>query len=491
MKYTFDKLKEEVNKYVDGIFIKYEHQKVEYPKAIHDTVLGTNYFEPYEVAFLDSPIVQRLRRISQTDVASFVFPSGNHNRFEHTLGVATIAGKFVDALFRRNSELFAKYKLGKDYIYQHCRVASILHDVGHGPFSHLTEQIYGSYFESIKSNMECFWGASPHEIISYLIATSERMKRFNSEIIKGVYDINIDLELVGDMIIGYSVNKPLKAFMVEIVNGAFDADKLDYMMRDSHSTGISMSLDFSRLLYTIDVVEKDEALRLSVDINGVIALEQIVFNKMTLFTTIYHHHKVRATGCLLKSIFYKNNDFEFPHNYLYYTDDDIWASGNRDNDILNSLKNRYLPKRALAISSRTIQEGIENLSKIMNLSDDERTLEDIKDAIIKTVKEVEGMDLTGKIWIDIPKAPKFKEAITCTIKNFSSAIPYLTLNDIFPIDEWVKAFSQNKWSAYVFTMPEYCEVVSKISKNVFEDLYDLKFNEYAQSICKLQNNNLP
>jgi hypothetical protein len=59
------------------------------------------------------------------------------------------------------------------------------------------------------------------------------------------------------------------------------------------------------------------------------------------------------------------------------------------------------------------------------------------------------------------------------------------LNNIFPIDEWVKAFSQNKWNAYVFTMPEYCSAVSDISRAVFEELFEITLNEYAWLICKL------
>ena len=486
MSYGLSYLKKEIEAFVCAFFEDYKHQRVNSAKAIHDTVLGTNYFQPYEIAFLDLPIVQRLRRISQTDVASFVFPSGNHNRFEHTLGVAAIAGKFVDAINRRNNPLLINSGIEKDYIFRHSRIAAILHDVGHGPFSHLSEQIYTALLGEIK-NIERFRGASPHEILSYLIATSDRLQEFNRDIIKGMYGVDIDLSLVGDMIIGFSEDKPEKVFMVEIINGAFDADKLDYMLRDAHSTGISATLDSSRLFHTMDVVKKDGKIRLCVDITGVIALEQIVFNKMTLFTTVYHHHKVRATGCLLKTMLCQNDNLKFPHNYLYYTDDDIWADKCTQNRlILKHLKNRYLPKRALVISSRTIKNGIEHLSEIMNLADDIDDGTDyitrIENYIISEVSRLYSVDLNDQIWIDIPKPPRFKEATTCIINNFSKTTK---LTEIFPIDEWVKAFSENKWNAFVFAMPEHCEIVSNVAKGVFEELFDIEFNEYAQSICKL------
>ena len=491
MNYNLDVLKKEIDKYVYDAFKDYSPQKIKASKAIHDTVLGTSFFEPFEIALLDSPIVQRLRRISQTDIASFVFPSGNHNRFEHTLGVATIAGKFADAILRKNDELFKELDLSPEYILQHCRVAAILHDVGHGPFSHLTEQVYASHFDYIIKNEERFSGASPHEILSFMIATSEKMRDFNSKTIEADYGVKIDLSLVGDIIVGFSKDKPNKTFMVEIINGAFDADKLDYMLRDAHSTGVAMSLDISRLLHTMDVVRANNKIRLCIDISGTIALEQIVFNKMTLFTTIYHHHKVRATGCLLKSLFVNNDLFKLPHNYLYYTDTDVWASDwNKQCDtLIKYLKNRNLPKRALAISSRTItQDSINGLKDIMNLIDYPDLLKDVENEIVAQIKRLYGgLDLTGNVWIDIPKSPKFKEASTCIIKNFSTSAPFLTLTEIFPVDQWVEAFTQNKWSAYVFSMPQYCEQVSSVSKMVLEDIFDVKFNEYAKLICKLQN----
>ena len=489
-------LKQNVELFMEEIFRDYEHTLVKNAKAIHDSVLETNYFLPYEIAFLDLPIVQRLRHISQTDVASYVFPSGNHNRLEHTLGVATIAGKFVDALYRRNSSVLMETNISKEFAYQHCRVAAILHDVGHGPFSHLSEQVYAAHFKEIKKEPR-FLGASPHEILSYLITTSERMQRFNTEIIKDKYGIEIDLQLVGDIIVGFSVDKPDKVFMVEIINGAFDADKLDYMLRDSHSTGIPMSLDLSRLLYSLDVIKHEDRTRLSTDIGGVIALEQIVFNKMTLFTTIYHHHKVRATGCLLKSVFINNEEFQSPTDYLKYTDDDIWSfkSAAEKTVILQNLKKRKIPKRALVISARTIGMGLENLRDIMNLAEGsieptngiagEDYIDAITTTIAERVLEKYNLDIRDQIWIDIPNAPRFKEAITCVIKNYSTTTPYLTLSNVFPIDEWVKAFSQNKWNAFVFTMPEYCKEVSEVSKMVFEELFNIKFNEYALSICKI------
>lgn len=144
-------------------------------KIIHDSILGSNLFYPHEIAILDLPIIQRLRRVNQVDVVPLVFPSGNHNRFEHTLGVAVIGKKLIKALFDKIADincLGIKGFNNKDECYKyyldHVRMAAILHDCGHGPFSHMSEQVY-KHFPDIKEAKQTnskLNGASYHEILS-------------------------------------------------------------------------------------------------------------------------------------------------------------------------------------------------------------------------------------------------------------------------------------------------------------------------------------
>ena len=150
-----------------------------------------------------------------------------------------------------------------------------------------------SIFTYVRTNLRKFYGyknikpsnkkfaegkAKAHEILSYFIVTSNAFKDFFSSEIASKYNVkNIDLELVGNMIIGY-VDDPKLAFMTNIINGAFDADKLDYIQRDSHFTGIRMVLDLDRLFHTLDVIEIDGRLHLTVDIS-VSTLEQMFLIK--------------------------------------------------------------------------------------------------------------------------------------------------------------------------------------------------------------------
>lgn len=340
MPITLDKMRDDVDEYVRHMMDDYVPSFYTSSKVVHDSIHGTNSFKEFEIAFIDLPIVQRLRRVSQTDVASHVFPSGNHNRFEHTLGTATVAGQLVSAL--SSSKFIDGNRIDIEHVCNHCRVAAILHDCGHGPFSHLSEQYYGDVVKkAVKGNL-ILESANPHEILSYLIATSKPLREFNDDVIRDKYGVHIDLEFAAEIIVGY-VRDPNIAYIVEIVNGAFDSDKLDYIVRDSHSTGLKMSLDISRLFYTlgiqkskykvIDDTDDVEKVHLSVDISGVSTLEQIVFNKMLLTNTVYHHHKVRASGSLLKRAFElmceyglqpNGLDITNPISFLYFTDDTIF-----------------------------------------------------------------------------------------------------------------------------------------------------------------------
>ena len=142
-------LENKVEEYVEYQLNDYNAEHVRAPKIIHDTVLGSNLFMPHEVQILDLPLLQRLRRISQVAVASLVFPSGNHNRFEHTLGVTVLSEQLVNSLFRKidfdgdgTNEIYEGIRGKKDTVLNNVRMAAIMHDCGHGPFSHLSEKIF-------------------------------------------------------------------------------------------------------------------------------------------------------------------------------------------------------------------------------------------------------------------------------------------------------------------------------------------------------------
>jgi len=483
-------IRKTIDAYVKKQMRRHQHIQTENPKVIHDPVHGTNVFHPHEIAFLDLPIIQRLRRISQTDVASFVFPAGNHNRFEHTVGVAIVAGQMVDSIFSKC--INGLNGIDKDFIFNNCRIAAIFHDCGHGPFSHLSEQLYALQFSEIKKSTPRFKGANAHEILSYYIVTSDPIRKFNEKVIKKIYNIDLDLDFIGAMIVGYIDDEDKsRGFAVELINGAFDADKLDYILRDAHATGIRMALDLPRLLYTLNVIPDQKGVkRLAVDISGVAALEAIIFNKMMLTSTIYHHQKVRAVGCMLKDIIEKSGKFYNALEYLNYTDDQIFNLPSKNQLVkkqIHMVKNRILPKRAFCFSSRTLDKASEQ-RKIMQKFEEREFKKNIIAHIASYIKNKLGREIQEHdIWIDSPNNPKFKEATQCLIKSDGSENNSLTLSEVFPTDAWVRAFSENKWQGFVYAMPENCQDVAVASKHILESVFQTTFNQFATKLCKLED----
>ena len=478
-----DEIKEQIEQNVKVLTNNYLPFKYNGKKVIHDSIHGTNSFEPFELSFISLPMVQRLRYVSQTDVAYMVYPGANHNRFEHSLGVAMIAKKMVNALYTNNPKLEQIVK--KDYIIKHVSIVAILHDVGHGPFSHLSESVYKKYidFNMIKKEDERLSGGNPHEILSYFITTSKYIDKFNKEYIKNYYNIDLDMQLIAEMIVGYidknSSNRKNTAFAVEIINGPFDADKLDYMARDSHATGLNLSLDIDRLLYTIDVTNVKNIMRLVINIAGATSLEQIAINKMMLYSSIYHHQKVRASGCMLKTFIDKIIDKNNVISFIKNNDFDIYNNLSKNS---NKFLNRQLPHRLISLCKRTITNK-EKLAEILQW--DTETIQELTINILNECKKENICLSEDEIWIDIPDPPKFKEAPNTLIKTNKNNSDCITLNDVFPSNEWAKAFSENKWQGFIFTSSDRVKEISIVSKKVLKNSYDIDVNDFSDEICKI------
>lgn len=492
-----DDLRTKVNRYVESSLSEYTPSDIKSPKVIHDPILGTNAFYKHEIMIIDSPIIQRLRRISQVDLVPLVFPSGNHNRFEHSLGVTVIADKLVNALI--NNDVLPASTDAKD-LRNHVRMAALLHDCGHGPLSHMSEDIYGALDDSVlekDQHRELYGGAKPHERLSYLIVTSPAFKQFYAEYVEPQTGVTLNFDLIGRMIIGNTCDKE-RAFWVDIINGAFDADKLDYIQRDSHFTGIQMILDLDRLFHCLDLIEIDGKIRLTIDFSGIATLEQIVFDKMMLVSTVYNHHKVRAAERIFQSIFDElkiNKSLllglpcDSAADFLYLTDDDIYnlakANEDRASDLVRCLLNRKLPKRCLIIAGNNLTSGHEQIDKIMALDQVEQRA--IESLIARRAKEINPQsEVTEKdIWIDIPGIPSFEEGSLWPIKSRGEAPEYITLRQVFPIDDWSKAFSENKWKGHLFTWPEYANEVNIAGTQVIQEIFDIELGRSSRSGCKL------
>jgi len=218
-----------------------------------------------ELKIIDTPIFQRLRRIRQLSGAHLIYPGAQHTRFEHSLGVMHIASMAGQALAEKGVVSF-------DDI-QNLRLAGLLHDIGHGPFSHLFEEIFE---EKRKIS---------HEDLGRDII-------LKTEIGDIISKNGFDKKLITKLALGDSKLQ----FMNEIISGALSADIMDYLLRDGYFTGAEHAkIDHHRLTHSLDVYKN----KLALDKSSLVNFETMMISRFQMFKAVYFHKTVRAGEVML------------------------------------------------------------------------------------------------------------------------------------------------------------------------------------------------
>ncbi|MEM3377549.1 MAG: HD domain-containing protein, partial [Candidatus Bathyarchaeia archaeon] len=250
------------------------------PKAywgeIKDPVHGYVYITEAEKELIDSYPMQRLRRLRQLAGSEYVYPGANHTRFEHCVGTMYLAGKVVE-----NPNIS---RLVGDEEANLARIAALLHDVGHGPFSHVFEQLLIRDLEK-----------THEDITSWIIEKSE----LGDKLAKMGYKPAEAAKLaVGKL------HKPGKAFLDQIISSAVDVDKQDFIVRDTFHTGAEYGfIDVFRLIHAVDVLGED----LAVEVGALSALEAFMIARIESFKSIYFHRVGRAAQIMLAMAMEKAN----------------------------------------------------------------------------------------------------------------------------------------------------------------------------------------
>lgn len=490
---TPDELRAEIEVFVDGFLPSDDEiEAARDAKAIHDPIWGTSVYSPVEVSIIDTPLMQRLRGVHQTSLAYLIYPAANHTRFEHSLGVTVVADRLCDALVS-DVEVRSEYS-GAVEVEQHTadrlavRLAALLHDCGHSFLSHIGE----SQLKGHPALVELQAGpqyekAKEHEILSALIVRSERFGRFFDRV-KNLYPRDgrldhVNLDEIAGFIVGHAT--PKRQFLADIINGAFDADKLDYLYRDAYFTGLRLALDIDRLLYamTVAVVDRtwletgeredegsrrksldeladDCRLRLVVRASGVTALEQILFNKIQLTVGIYHHQKVRAADSMLSSFMERivemggngvNISIDNPIDFITYTDWEwLYTQAEKDEylgSITSRIKKRSLPKRALVISKATVVDGLTRYTRFQEDDDWDEVHGELRQMVLDKLPQDHGLK-PYDIVFDLPFQPSFREASQTPVRLSNGGID--TLENFFPTGHWLTTFFTAKWEGHVF-----------------------------------------
>jgi hypothetical protein len=257
-----------------------------------------NFIRVYEteLKIIDSPIFQRLRRIRQLSGAHLTYPSAQHSRFEHSLGVMHIAGQAANAL--KEKGLLSSNQI------QNIRLAALLHDVGHGPFSHLFEEVLQ---EKRKISHE--------EMGKNIILKSEIGDTLSKS--------GFDKKLITKLAFGDTKYR----FVNEIVSGSLSADMMDYLQRDSYFTGAEHAkIDHQRIIQSLDVYKS----RLALDRSALYSFESMVLSRYQMFKAVYFHKTVRsAEVMMLESIRLADNHLNFTSlnldEYVKLTDEFVVA----------------------------------------------------------------------------------------------------------------------------------------------------------------------
>ncbi len=469
-------------------------KRFEKDKIVHDSLWGTFSLKRHEVAVLDTPLIQRLRFLHQTGAVYLTYPSAHHTRFEHTLGVLCQSGRLCQSLRADEEE-------GRvdDAFERNVRMAALLHDTGHGPFSHTSEQ----FFSGLPS-IEAFRNGHPElresgagEILSYLIVRSKAFAAF-TDAINDQFKIALDTRRISEIITG-TVPASLM-YMTEIVHGPFDADKLDYMHRDGMFSGLKMHVDIDRLFHSIHIIKgktgNESQTRIAGRLSGLSPLTQIMFNKMLLFTGMYHHHKVRAVDCMLWAIFQIVTEGKTkvggqhllsPIDFLRLTDDRLLvpelAEDPKVKGLIQDIRERRLWKKALVIARNTVPPSMHSeagsnpmplFPGVARLAGDEPAKIKIRREFATAIWEAAKKPCEShEVWLDVPKQPSMREA-----KEMWIAAPGeepRILDEFIPVQQWVELYGHNQVKSHVFCPPEHTSTIAAAAKAVFKERLGLEF----------------
>ena len=473
-------------------------------KLFRDPIFGFQRLKPHEVLVVDSPFFQRLLGISQTGLAYLTYPASIHTRFEHSLNCLNLAERILNSLKSQDAEI-------EEYQRSEVRLAALLHDVGHSIFSHLSETFYREFSdlqEALQDEEVLHGNRSEGELVNYCILTSDEFRSMLWDpIVKTCKDDckflgDIGLKRVAQMIIGMPPDDdPNLRYLTEIINGPLDVDKLDYLSRDAYFTGISLNLDIDRLLPSLRIasVQNDERgrieKRLVVDHRGIAVVEQLLFARMLLYDTVYHHHKVRAANSFFQSLLKDYCDKEvWPtstrklnsiSDFLELDESEFLGHGYSDSKVkgyINCLRHRILPERALVIAPRTLTNKNSHTiwgnrcSEFVSREDPVgrkhglEFFDDIKDRIHYYAKDAGANDIQKEdIMIDIPEPPKYGRLGNDTLIQIVD--DYVEpLRKLFPFQKVVGNYStQYKYRSYVFSSQRFREFVAYAGFRAFKD----------------------
>lgn len=412
-------------------------------KFFRDPLYGFIGLSKKEIELLSTPFVQRLRRIKQLGNTHLVYPSACHSRFEHSLGVLYIATRMA-----------RKLNLSKDEI-EIIRYAALLHDVGHGPLSHNFEKIF-----KITNNKEI----THEEITLKIIKEDKEIDKILSDKKEEVLDL-FDHE-------NETVNRG-------IISSNIDADRLDYLRRDSYHTGVAYGLfDLERILHTINKTEGDKSY-ITILKKGKYALEDYMLARFLMHTQVYCHHvrvisdemfyramEIAIRDNIIDKDFLNLENDNFLKNYFSIDDGRIFEKiqSNPESNasiLINGLENRCLMKRGYNQDVLRLNDPIYKREIIQMKDKDFEKLEEKianecgcgKDFIISYLQKIENVLFKSSYdFFRENETPILIESEDGGVEEIDKVLTFLSVHK--PLIKF-----------YIFCPPEYKNKVEDLVKN--------------------------
>ncbi|QSG02589.1 HD domain-containing protein [Natranaeroarchaeum sulfidigenes] len=364
--------------------------------TIKDSVHDHIEIEGVAAALLDTPAVQRLRRIRQLGTVSYVYPSANHTRFEHSLGVYHLACQALDGLGIHGQQA------------ERVRAAALLHDVGHSPFSHNVEAVIhrhtGQYHDDVADLLE-------ENPVGDVLRSHD-----------------LDPETIADLIAG-------DGQYGQLVSGELDVDRMDYLVRDAHHTGVPYgTIDHGRLVRELTF----ENGQLVLQEGNVQAAESLLIARALMNPTVYSHHVARISKSLLRRGTERLIDEEsIPAATVRRMDDSDLLVALRTHEATegyaNALDERDLFKRAVWAELRDVPDKI--------IDADHETVRGLEDEIAAKADV-----RPAHVIIDVPGRPTMTESTTRVVVGSEVR----RLDEQSPLVEALRAAQQSQWRLGVY-----------------------------------------
>ncbi len=392
-------------------------------KAVRDPIHGYIELDDLALALIDTPQMQRLRRIRQLGFSNLVYPGANHTRFEHSLGTFYL----TELLLRKISI--------EEEVKDTVRAAALLHDIGHGPYSHVTEQLLRRYLRR------------GHEDVAFVLKKSE---------------INEVLQKFGLNAFDIARNIDGKTKYGQILNSELDVDRMDYLVRDAHYTGVAYGLvDIERLIRQIKMHEE----KLIVLEGGVQAAESLLVSRFLMHPAVYFHHVSRiAETMFVRALEFMIEANELKAEELKRLDDyQIWERMHNTEgyarEMVKRIAERKLFKRALYVNLQAVGEGV--LKEFAS-----------HNKILRAESElcsISGLE-EGYVLVDIPALPEIEEKRSLVLMGASLK----PLEEVSPIVKVLSEAHLANWRMGVYTLPEHREKVGKLARDYFQVKKELK-----------------